>query len=105
MPLKTMPAKSVFFRNGMPVGLRLVACCVAFSVPLASVWHLNASQRDAKRKKSGVISGGLMWVMRVAVVRLCMPVTCEGVKIRWYFEPRDFNFKTIGNLNMFCKYY
>ena len=30
-------AKSCFFRNGMPVGVRLVAGCVAFSVPLHSV--------------------------------------------------------------------
>ena len=29
------------FRNGMPVGVRSVAGCVAFSVPLHSVWRLN----------------------------------------------------------------
>ena len=68
MPLKTTPAKNVFSRNGTPVGVRLVACCVAFSVPLASVWRLNASQRDAKRKKSGVISDGLVWVVWMVVV-------------------------------------
>ena len=40
--------KNGFFRNGMPVGVRLVAGCVAFSVPLHSVWRLNARQRDAE---------------------------------------------------------
>ena len=43
--------KSGFFRNGMPVVVRLVAGCVAFSVPLHSVWRLNARQRAAEWKK------------------------------------------------------
>ncbi len=44
-------AKGVFFRNGMPVGVRSVAGRVAFGIPLACVQRLNARQRDVKRKK------------------------------------------------------
>ncbi len=45
------PAKSGFFCDGTPVGVRWVAGCVAFGVPLACVWRLNARQRDAEWKK------------------------------------------------------
>ncbi len=40
--------KSCFFRNGMPVGARSVANRVASSVPLHSVYRLNAGQRAAE---------------------------------------------------------
>ena len=45
-------AKSCFFRNGTPVGARLVANRVAFGIPLACVQRLNGRQRDAEWKKS-----------------------------------------------------
>lgn len=50
MPLVAISENRCFSCNGMPVASRLVAVCVAFSVPLHPIQPLNVTQRGAKRK-------------------------------------------------------